>query len=771
MKRACLFSILVCTLFAQLAFGAGGTLPGNGTEENPYLIEDLDDFDAFADTNNAGTYWSIGIYTKLMCDIDLSGRNYTSAVIAPDTSSSSKYQGESYRGYFNGNSFEIRNLSIDNSGTNSNYLDYLGLFGLISDTASILNLTLSNAVIVCGPSSEVAGAICGENFGLIENCDITVTISGEKQFGGICGGNLGVIQNCRCSAELSGLSQIGGLCSGTGNGGQILRCSVNANITGSYESWSIGGFCGENRGAINDCYATGSVTVGLNCYGVGGFCGQNNTTIINCYSTVFVDEYGQDLGGFCGQNPAGLSAIHNCFWDITTSSQTTSNGGTGLTTSLLKRLETFTSAGWDFSDTDGDPADWQMPDNDYPRLAWQTLPVNTPYSVTGEYWYGMLESDMSSGGVGTHSGQATFTEANISQQFNDDAGNDVNESVSITDSYVDEDGWLNVELDGGELVTSIPGKNLITSINRQVDPENDLSSYIYAKKAIGISEQDIIGEYAAYSHYLSVSGTSSDAEIGVVLFYYDHTWAFFGQDSDGTYDFTTGTWTLDSVNAILEVDTDDGPLTYFQVGQSGVMMHFDNDPVEDDDLGFTILLKKGFDRSYETAAGRYLYQEFITDVSNKAPETGWGVLTINSDGTWSITQSFNDGSSGSSSGMYLIEDDGTIYFYDPDDQIGYEATLSQDSQLFMLAIMGQDGDVGIGIAQRSSDCNGNDVVDILDIPGDATGDGIVNLLDFAKLAENWLDENCGMCNCSDFSCNGEIDFDDLNILTANWLNQ
>ncbi len=62
----------------------GGTDP-NGSPEKPYLIEDLVDFDTFADPNNAATYWAAGVHTKLMTNIDLSGRTYTTAVIAPDT--------------------------------------------------------------------------------------------------------------------------------------------------------------------------------------------------------------------------------------------------------------------------------------------------------------------------------------------------------------------------------------------------------------------------------------------------------------------------------------------------------------------------------------------------------------------------------------------------------------------------------------------------------------------------------------------------------------
>jgi hypothetical protein len=64
-----------------------------------------------------------------------------------------------------------------------------------------------------------------------------------------------------------------------------------------------------------------------------------------------------------------------CFWDTQTSGQETSAGGTGKTTAQMMTLSTFTSADWDFSDIDGDAADWMMlrENEDYPRLAWQTI--------------------------------------------------------------------------------------------------------------------------------------------------------------------------------------------------------------------------------------------------------------------------------------------------------------------------------------------------------------------------------------------------------------
>ena len=56
----------------------------------------------------------------------------------------------------------------------------------------------------------------------------------------------------------------------------------------------------------------------------------------------------------------------------------------------MKTLATFTSAGWNFPDVNGDPADWKMPDNNtsYPQLFWEP---NEPVQNQNQY----------SGGSGT----------------------------------------------------------------------------------------------------------------------------------------------------------------------------------------------------------------------------------------------------------------------------------------------------------------------------------------------------------------------------------
>ena len=180
------------------------------------------------------------------------------------------------------------------------------------------------------------------------------------------------------------------------------------------------------------------------------------------------------------------------------------------------------------------------------------------------------------------------------------------------------------------------------------------------------------------------------------------------------------------------------------------------------------LVKKGSGKTSQSVVGRYLYQEFSTDASDNEPSTGWGIWEFELDGTWTIACSYNDGTADTDSGTYTVDSDGTIHITNSASDV-YNAVLSHDDQSITVALMGQTGDVGIGIAQRSSDCNGNGILDVFEILGDTDGNGIVNFIDFAKLAEYWLEDNCGMCGCADIVCDGKVNMVDLNKFAENWL--
>jgi hypothetical protein len=53
--------------------------------------------------------------------------------------------------------------------------------------------------------------------------------------------------------------------------------------------------------------------------------------------------------------------------------------------------------------------------------------------------------------------------------------------------------------------------------------------------------------------------------------------------------------------------------------------------------------------------------------------------------------------------------------------------------------------------------------------GDFNGDHSVDLIDFARLTEHWLDLNCGLCDGIDTNDDGTVDLLELVAMVENWL--
>lgn len=93
--------------------------------------------------------------------------------------------------------------------------------------------------------------------------------------------------------------------------------------------------------------------------------------IVNCYSSGHVNgsSYVGGLLGYCDEG------IARSFWDMQTSGQSASAGGTGLTTAEMQTAKTFLDAGWDFvgETASGTEEIWWIDEGkDYPRLWWET---------------------------------------------------------------------------------------------------------------------------------------------------------------------------------------------------------------------------------------------------------------------------------------------------------------------------------------------------------------------------------------------------------------
>ena len=53
--------------------------------------------------------------------------------------------------------------------------------------------------------------------------------------------------------------------------------------------------------------------------------------------------------------------------------------------------------------------------------------------------------------------------------------------------------------------------------------------------------------------------------------------------------------------------------------------------------------------------------------------------------------------------------------------------------------------------------------------GDFEPDGDIDLSDFARFADQWLNADCGFCSQADLNSDLGVNIDDLVILTENWL--
>ncbi|MCK4629037.1 MAG: hypothetical protein KAT56_08530, partial [Sedimentisphaerales bacterium] len=233
---------------------------------------------------------------------------------------------------------------------------------------------------VTGNGSSIGGLV-GENGGTVSHCYSTGTVFGNGSYvGGLMGNNNdnmmsggGVIFDCYANVDVTGNSDsVGGLV-GSNWSGSISNSYADGDVTGNS---TVGGLVGNSvcmggGNNIFNCYATGDVTANGDL--AGGLVGQNSfEPILNCYATGRVIGNGGFVGGLVGQSSmAGISAS---FWDVQTSGQTTSAGGTGLNTEQMKSRITFAGAGWDFTREIANGAEdiWLIVDGlDYPRLTSQ----------------------------------------------------------------------------------------------------------------------------------------------------------------------------------------------------------------------------------------------------------------------------------------------------------------------------------------------------------------------------------------------------------------
>jgi hypothetical protein len=300
------FAVIGTTHVSEQAMAATFENIGNGSIESPYEVSTDNDLLIIATNINSGSVNGYeGKYFLLKNDIDLTDVSASVSVargwmpIGTDLLP--------FRGTLLGSGKTISGVNIARDDT-----DYIGLFGTISENASIKNLTIEGDI----RGKNYTGAVVGYNKGEIVSCINKATVADSvgknaMHIGGIAGYNKGAIRDSANYGCITNNYYIVGGIAGTNIG--VIRTSFNkGTIIGNS---TVGGVAGVNEinGEISEVFNNGAVTA--DSIG-GGIIGDNKQNIINAYNRAALNGksgISNMIGGIVGNNDtsAKISNVYN----------------------------------------------------------------------------------------------------------------------------------------------------------------------------------------------------------------------------------------------------------------------------------------------------------------------------------------------------------------------------------------------------------------------------------------------------------------------------
>lgn len=253
---------------------------GDGTLGNPYQISRLDQLQAMQEDPEA--------HYILVDNIDASETS-TGEGFDPAGDNTTPFTGS-----LDGDGFEISNLAINRPDE-----QYVGLFGVIGEGATIQNVYIEGADVTGGTET---GILAGSNNGDIIDSYTTGSVNGTDDVGGLAGRNNGLIQQSFSSAATTASNNnVGGLVGN--NSDTILSAYALGNVSGNE---NVGGLVGVNAatGEISETYAAGEVAGSTT---VGGLIGVNSGTADTNYWDTEATGQGSGAGSGDTTGMTGLT--------------------------------------------------------------------------------------------------------------------------------------------------------------------------------------------------------------------------------------------------------------------------------------------------------------------------------------------------------------------------------------------------------------------------------------------------------------------------------
>lgn len=290
-----LLAVFVLSFATIPAMAAVEGLQGEGTQENPYTIGNLEELVWFRDDVNAGNSYK-GDFVALTASIDIDDCNdvtlFPEGTWIPIGTSSNPFMGS-----FDGNDNTISNLWA----ANGSYSGFFGKVGTWMEYAGeIKDINFSGVTVVSDQNSaEAVGSLAGYANAVVSDIHIKdALVTARADIGGIVGDFANAesrIENCSFEGTINcGYGRVGGV---AGKGyGTINNCRVNVELTGAWAAGGIIGLC--NSCTVTNNYVEGSLTANVNYgddYKIGGIVGtlneSNSQTIENNYCNATVSNY------------------------------------------------------------------------------------------------------------------------------------------------------------------------------------------------------------------------------------------------------------------------------------------------------------------------------------------------------------------------------------------------------------------------------------------------------------------------------------------------
>ena len=302
----------------QISDQTPGELSGEGTEENPFSIQSIEDLVVFAyEVRNGRTFENE--YVELTQSLDFQsdksyvnperedygeyGYNGKLKEVLNDTgfisigivehSSTEERKQKNFAGNFNGNGYKIYHIRMEKEITTENYIA-LGLFA--TNYGEIQNLGIESGIVdvnTSTPRYTNVGMLTGINYGTVKNCYSSGEVKSEispyrnnttnaagGNTGGLIGSNAGIIKECYNKANVDAINKgnygfrVGGLAAvnesiysvsnfqnslieNSYNGGNVY---VQTKEDEKSESMYIGGIVGLNYGDVKNTYNIGQIS-------------------------------------------------------------------------------------------------------------------------------------------------------------------------------------------------------------------------------------------------------------------------------------------------------------------------------------------------------------------------------------------------------------------------------------------------------------------------------------------------------------------------------